>query len=919
MILCLQQLFFQRKIWFRFLIAFFTFFSFQLSFLYTASASDNNVPPCLDAKGTGTYVPTGLANNAGKITFDPDGGPPDFAYQVCLFDPGNDGIGPFEVKGWAWDDNLGWVSFFCDGTSNLGIACGNEKYGVTIDGPETGASYGTLHGYAWGDNIGWINMSCIGGKDALGQACGAFDYYVHAEDVDTDCLGVVFADVPPQPGCDKNPDKSVFAWADSVGWINFTGVFFPLPGAPIPLPPQVEEVDVAFELDPVLTNVNKNTARLSDNSDAYTLTLTFTKTNSVNSPFDPADYNISAEVTWLQDSIDRNQTDSENGNYVNCHNSAGPGMDCDTGAVTKPLDFSHFVEDPMNPSVFKASVKSMAPSSSMNGMDTNADGSIEFPYESFVFGNPGAPLTVPENKLSLGQVKVAVIQASDGACVFGDNAPASCDLKSVWAGNQTFPFVPAIEVTEFDDAGDDFIETSNSEIEQLHTNTVCRGAMFDCNATVFFQLGFDVQNPPYTFVVDLNNDGFTHTDPTSFTMPGYADFGNDFFQASPKSADPMMPNPAENAYIWSRVDYNIGGHMVSYFSNKLPRATGSYLVNPLASIKGNAYSTGVTNLQGGMIIKPSGDVSTNLLRDFIARNVSHIIAGVDDPPENTTSQLTSNGTLFVIGNGGSSGKTLLPDGFGPRVYYFRGDVVLTGNSDLTWKGERTIITIGGNVFIDKNLYNQNLNPNEPKPKLGIIALKNFKTGKGGNVYIAPNVTDIQAHMFMDGSLHSYSGNKDQINANGEPLWLDDKTRHDTLIHQLAIEGSVASLNTIGGALRIPPVLGNGATEVHAEGSYGQNPNGRSRARLYDLNFLRYYGWVFERNLDGSSRDQNNDGFITAELAPAGDLISPPAGIAQKSLMLQANQKFATYILFDPVSPTLPGFGVQGGLSVQQKP
>ena len=66
-------------------------------------------------------------------------------------------------------------------------------------------------------------------------------------------------------------------------------------------------------------------------------------------------------------------------------------------------------------------------------------------------------------------------------------------------------------------------------------------------------------------------------------------------------------------------------------------------------------------------------------------------------------------------------------------------------------------------------------------------------------------------------------------------------------------------------------------------------------------------------------DQNNDTFITAELSPAGDLISQPAGLSQKSLMLHPDQKFATYIQFTPASPNLPGFGIQGSLSIEQRP
>src|SRR3989344_9647781 len=68
------------------------------------------------------------------------------------------------VSGFAWSDNIGWISFNstdCDRDGNGTIsqaeadiytACpvgGTPSYGVTID-----AATGAVTGYAWSDNIG---------------------------------------------------------------------------------------------------------------------------------------------------------------------------------------------------------------------------------------------------------------------------------------------------------------------------------------------------------------------------------------------------------------------------------------------------------------------------------------------------------------------------------------------------------------------------------------------------------------------------------------------------------------------------------------------------------------------------------------------------------------------------------------------
>jgi len=51
------------------------------------------------------------------------------------------------ITGYAWSDNIGWVSFSCSNTSS----CGTSNYGLWI------APNGTVAGYAWSDNIGWVS------------------------------------------------------------------------------------------------------------------------------------------------------------------------------------------------------------------------------------------------------------------------------------------------------------------------------------------------------------------------------------------------------------------------------------------------------------------------------------------------------------------------------------------------------------------------------------------------------------------------------------------------------------------------------------------------------------------------------------------------------------------------------------------
>jgi type II secretory pathway component PulJ len=75
----------------------------------------------------------------------------------------NDGNGI--LSGWAWNENIGWLSFNC---SDLAI-CGVSNYAVTID-PDTG----DFSGWAWNDIIGWVSFNC-----SNTSSCGTVNYKVN--------------------------------------------------------------------------------------------------------------------------------------------------------------------------------------------------------------------------------------------------------------------------------------------------------------------------------------------------------------------------------------------------------------------------------------------------------------------------------------------------------------------------------------------------------------------------------------------------------------------------------------------------------------------------------------------------------------------------------------------------------------------
>lgn len=71
------------------------------------------------------------------------------------------------LRGWAWNDSVGWLSFnSLDTTSTV-------EYAVSIS-----SSTGDFSGWAWSGNIGWVSFNC--NNSGIGDTCGTSDYKVQA-------------------------------------------------------------------------------------------------------------------------------------------------------------------------------------------------------------------------------------------------------------------------------------------------------------------------------------------------------------------------------------------------------------------------------------------------------------------------------------------------------------------------------------------------------------------------------------------------------------------------------------------------------------------------------------------------------------------------------------------------------------------
>lgn len=141
------------------------------------------------------------------------------------------------VSGWAWSENIGWVSF---NSTNQG---GGASYGVQV------AQNGDISGYAWSENIGWISFNENSGcpqapcKPKMNKGTGEITGWTRACGGTTngDCTGGTRSD-----GWDgwihlKGTNYGVtvsgcswqgYAWgSDVLGWLNFKGANYGVTGS----------------------------------------------------------------------------------------------------------------------------------------------------------------------------------------------------------------------------------------------------------------------------------------------------------------------------------------------------------------------------------------------------------------------------------------------------------------------------------------------------------------------------------------------------------------------------------------------------------------------------------------------------------------------------------------------------------------
>lgn len=734
----------------------------------------------------------------------------------------------FELHGWVWDTNLGYVSLYCDSAGkNNGVDCGSIEYGVKID-----LVTKTMSGWAWGDNIGWISFGCDGGFNE-GYACGGVDYSTSIELDIGDDLGLM----------------SGYTWADTVGWFDFeTGDARALL---LSLMMRTSSDETAWGVwtkseigDDGLSNDEKNGLPLKDTmpiagSGGYDL-FVYIADIAGRVIQASAEINIDIETQW-EDSVGFNQIDdfvanhdTENGFVVvkpSVQNSAGKELVFKGGGSTTG-GFAH---------THYGLVTSTMPTDGGNCYDGDGDGSCyggegDFLYKDFREG-------APSNLLTYFGATVTITIPGTGETWTTVLTPLG------YPGGRVMEFLPQIDIPTFDylmipgdlSSAIPLIQAIRNKADEFNINGQVN-VVPSKGYTVTLSLGSNDPNVNYVFIDDLESD------PTVGSNTKIVSNVNDLdgsTLALPYAPDVELQDFVEGAAIHSVI--SISNELMAppnlYYSNGLPRVFTSAVQTQAAEIvSGSVFSPGAKNVVQGSDVPLFGDTTVYQLRTQILEDVSGLIRGVN---------LTTGTSDVHLIAGNPQSKNSFKDN---RLYYFENQDVYLDDIDFLAKGAPgepvTLVVKGGDLYISDNI--------DESQEFGFIVFESdddpSQATKGGRIYIHADVTDmVDVHIFADGPIFRYTDTVCYFWGNYGPLGALPGLREPNFVdagrcsgggafeeptaalpNQFYLKGNIASFNCLGCSTDLAPSRGDGLDLG------GPNALNFAIARLYDFNYFSYY-------------------------------------------------------------------------------
>ncbi len=363
----------------------------------------------------------------------------------------------------------------------------------------------------------------------------------------------------------------------------------------------------------------------------------------------------------------------------------------------------------------------------------------------------------------------------------------------------------------------------------------------------------------------------------------------------------FLPSPIKDVKlgIVQDVAYRFG----NYPNGSISKTTAIYRQSPLISLDVRAIGMEAIGTVSGsktVIDRKFDTVNTTgsyQIKEQMRRNIAKLTANIK------TGDCKIDKELKLSSLPNPDGKCKIKDTVNNTMFaYYEGDekqeVILYDNDGTFDLPELpyTLIIKGANLAIKSNLHG--------KSSFGIIMLPDDK-GKGANVYIDPEPTNIKAILYTEGSVLSRN-EKGHLYYGGE----DGKAKE--LKNQLYWFGSIASRNTIAGTAQKKKPEG---IDCHA------NDSELDCAKRYDFDYLRRF------TVSDTYTKIANDGLFSGGgeckngNCSAGNESLPPAIVLDENKIDKDKSELAPFFVKkDPASLTNPppGFTVTTGLKSKQE-
>jgi len=802
-------------------------------FLTTFATCDALAATYVDVSGESENLcPLGGGITCDAGTFDFEAEPPSENSGAQLYSTGQPD--DFELRGWLWDTNLGWISLYCPESGvNLGVACrpGDSEvtYGVKVDLEGDGS----LYGWAWSDNMGWISFGCVEGRNDE-FACGSRRYESGLQIDVTEKIGFF----------------SGFAWADTVGWFSLKGINAQILDIVMTENTSESEWGVWTKGEIAVDGLTaeqknavpkKNTMPIANDGEGYDLFVHVADITGTPVVDIPGQVKVDIGTAWY-DSVYLDQTVEDP-----TAPDDGKFSSDNTGAVIKPgigandLVYKADATTGGIPNSYHGAVRSIAPTDGGNCWDGDGDGSCYTGDGNYFYKNFGED--IPDQKLEYEGATVTVTIIPTGETWTESITPLG------YAGGRVMEFLPIVDIPVLD-----FMLPGNpprpANVIQATRNKEdvfnIRGQLNTPWAPGYrISLDLEQDNPDvyFQFIESLDDVPVAERPIPPLEFNSTLPIGE--YYAIPFVPDIQLAEQITGAMIRSTIElFGSGG--VKYFNNGLPRTDESVILNQSAEIvSGSVFSPGAKEVTKGAEVPLFGDTAVYELRTQILGDVSGLIRGIE-PVQGANTEFTIdagvNATVlddYALQNG--------------RVYYFKNyDLHLESTDPLTSvMPDRpiTLIVEGGDIYIDTNI--------DTDEAFGLISLESrtddSEATGGGHIYVRDDVTDmVEVSIFSDGPMYRYT---DEVcfywgnDSTGTPAlrapnfveagWCSSASGNyrepvAALPNQFYLRGNVASLNCIGCSAGLEPTRGDGKLLG------GPSAKNYANARLYDFNYFSYY-------------------------------------------------------------------------------